>query len=52
MESYLRYLFNVVHTATARGHLQPVYGIGLEADLGERSIDTCRVSRHRPGAHR
>ena len=40
MESYLRYLFNVVHTATARGHLQPVYGIGLEADLGERSIDT------------
>ena len=40
MESYLRYLFNVVHTATARGHLQPVYGIGLEADLGERRIDT------------
>jgi GH15 family glucan-1,4-alpha-glucosidase len=40
MESYLRYLFNVVHTATARGHLQPVYGIGLESDLGERGIDT------------
>ena len=40
MESYLRYLFNVVHTATARGHLQPVYGIGLEADLGERTVDT------------
>src|ERR1700686_1182992 len=40
MESYLRYLFNVVHTATARGHLQPVYGIGLEDNLGERSIDT------------
>jgi GH15 family glucan-1,4-alpha-glucosidase len=40
MESFLRYLFNVVHTATARGHLQPVYGIGLEADLDERRIDT------------
>jgi GH15 family glucan-1,4-alpha-glucosidase len=40
MESYLRYMFNVVHTATARGHLQPVYGIGLEADLGERRVDT------------
>jgi GH15 family glucan-1,4-alpha-glucosidase len=40
MESFLRYLFNVVHTATARGHLQPVYGIGLDGDLGERSIDT------------
>ena len=40
MESYLRYLFNVVHAATARGHLQPVYGIGLEADLGERSVAT------------
>ncbi|HEV3239182.1 MAG TPA: glycoside hydrolase family 15 protein [Casimicrobiaceae bacterium] len=38
MESYLRYLFNVVHTATAQGHLQPVYGIGLDADLGERSV--------------
>jgi hypothetical protein len=34
MESYLRYLLNVVHSATARGHLQPVYGIGLEDRLG------------------
>jgi GH15 family glucan-1,4-alpha-glucosidase len=40
MESYLRYLFNVVHSATARGHLQPVYGIGLEDMLGERIVDT------------
>jgi GH15 family glucan-1,4-alpha-glucosidase len=40
MESYLRYLFNVVHSATARGHLQPVYGIGLEDMLGEHCVET------------
>jgi GH15 family glucan-1,4-alpha-glucosidase len=40
MERYLRYLFNVVHSATASGHLQPVYGIGLDAELTERSVDT------------
>ena len=40
MEDYLRYLFNIVHTATANGHLQPVYGIGLENELVERSLDT------------
>ena len=40
MESYLRYLFNVVHSATARGHLQPVYGIGLEDMLGEHVVET------------
>jgi GH15 family glucan-1,4-alpha-glucosidase len=40
MESYLRYLLNVVHSATARGHLQPVYGIGLEDMLGEGRVET------------
>ena len=40
MENYLRYLLNVVHTATGRGHLQPVYGIGLEHELVERRVDT------------
>ena len=40
MEDYLRYLFNVVHTGIANGHLQPVYGIGLESELVERTVDT------------
>ena len=40
MEDYLCYLFNIVHTATANGHLQPVYGLGLDHELSERSIDT------------
>jgi GH15 family glucan-1,4-alpha-glucosidase len=40
MEDYLRYLINVMHTATANGHLQPVYGIGLESELVERTVDT------------
>ena len=40
MENYLRYLFNVVHTGTANGHLQPVYGVGLENELVERTVDT------------
>jgi GH15 family glucan-1,4-alpha-glucosidase len=40
MEDYLRYLFNVVHTASANGHLQPVYGIGLDHELTERTIDS------------
>jgi len=43
MEDYLRYLNNVI--AGARhgpipGHLQPVYGIGLEAALVERRVET------------
>ena len=40
MEDYLRYLFNVVHAASANGHLQPVYGLGLENELTERTVDT------------
>jgi GH15 family glucan-1,4-alpha-glucosidase len=40
MENYLRYLINVSHTAVRDAHLQPVYGIGLEAVLDERSIGT------------
>jgi GH15 family glucan-1,4-alpha-glucosidase len=40
MENYLRYLFNVMHLATTDGHLQPVYGIGLERELSERTVDT------------
>ena len=35
MERYLRYLANLV-TGAAEGHLQPVYGIGLERHLYER----------------
>jgi len=40
MEDYLRYLINVVHTGAASGHLQPVYGIGLESELVEHTVDT------------
>ena len=39
MEDYLRYLTNIVSMAEngqLHGHLQPVYGIGLEAELVER----------------
>ncbi|MEQ9152288.1 MAG: glycoside hydrolase family 15 protein, partial [Parvibaculum sp.] len=39
MESYLRYLGNIVGTAE-NGHLQPVYGIGLETHLVEHLVDT------------
>jgi GH15 family glucan-1,4-alpha-glucosidase len=40
MEDYLRYLINVVHTGATNGHLQPVYGIGLESELVEHTVDT------------
>lgn len=36
MEGYLRYLGNIV--GTSDGHLQPVYGIGLETDLTEHIV--------------
>ena len=37
MENYFRWIMNIV--ATARdGHLQPVYGVGLEAQLTERIL--------------
>jgi GH15 family glucan-1,4-alpha-glucosidase len=39
MENYLRYLGNIVGTAE-NGHLQPVYGIGLETHLVEHLVDT------------
>lgn len=39
MESYLRYLGNIVGTAKG-GHLQPVYGIGLETHLDEQIVET------------
>ncbi len=39
MENYLRYLGNIVGTAED-GHLQPVYGIGLETHLVEHLVDT------------
>jgi GH15 family glucan-1,4-alpha-glucosidase len=38
MEDFLAYLNNIVGTSE-NGHLQPVYGIGLEARLTERQID-------------
>ncbi len=42
MEGYLRYLNNVIELGDEgpAGHLQPVYGIGLEARLTERVVDT------------
>ena len=43
MEDYLRYLDNIVATARRSdesGHLQPVYGIGLEERLTERLIES------------
>ena len=36
MEGYLRWLQDVVHSS--QGHVQPLYGIGLEASLPERLI--------------
>jgi len=44
MENYLRYLGNIVGNAKD-GHLQPVYGIGLETDLTESLVDTLRGYR-------
>lgn len=35
MENYFRWLMNVV-TSSADGHIQPVYGVGLEKELTER----------------
>lgn len=48
MEDYLRYLANLVDHAGPARHLQPVYGIGLEAELPERLAPS--LSGHRgPG---
>ncbi len=39
LENYLGYLRNLVDDAKG-GHVQPVYGVGLEADIGERVVDS------------
>ena len=39
LENYLGYLRNLVD-ASRGGHVQPVYGVGLEADIGERVVDS------------
>ncbi len=39
LENYLVYLRNLVD-ASAGGHVQPVYGVGLEEDIDERIVDT------------
>jgi GH15 family glucan-1,4-alpha-glucosidase len=37
LENFLRYLRNIVDRAKG-GHVQPVYGVGMEADLAEREV--------------
>ncbi|HXV01494.1 MAG TPA: glycoside hydrolase family 15 protein [Caulobacteraceae bacterium] len=39
MENYLGYLRNIMDAAVG-GHIQPVYGVGFEPILTERTIDT------------
>jgi GH15 family glucan-1,4-alpha-glucosidase len=39
LENYLGYLRNLVDSS-AGGHVQPVYGVGLEEDIDERITDT------------
>jgi GH15 family glucan-1,4-alpha-glucosidase len=39
LENYLGYLRNLVDDAQG-GHVQPVYGVGLEAEIGERIVDS------------
>ena len=39
LENYLGYLRNLVDNSGG-GHVQPVYGVGLEPGIGERIIDT------------
>jgi len=38
LENYLRYLRNLIDQSKG-GHIQPVYGVGLEPALGERIIE-------------
>ena len=48
MEEYLNYILNIV-AASPDGTLQPVFGIQMETDLGEREIDSLRGYRnHQP----
>ncbi len=52
MEDYLRWLNDVVRSARG-GHIQPLYGIGLEKDLAEhRGARTARLPRDGAGAGR
>jgi GH15 family glucan-1,4-alpha-glucosidase len=37
LENYLRYLRNLIDQSKG-GHIQPVYGVGLEGSIGERTI--------------
>lgn len=39
MENYVRWLMNVVAEADG-GHLQPVFGVGLEQNIVERTVDS------------
>lgn len=39
MEHYFNWMMNVIATADG-GHIQPVFGIGLETELTERQIET------------
>jgi GH15 family glucan-1,4-alpha-glucosidase len=39
LENYLGYLRNLVD-ASAGGHVQPVYGVGLEPGIGERVVES------------
>ena len=52
MEDYLRWLYDVVRGAED-GHVQPLYGIGLERELTESIVPhLAGLSRHGPGARR
>jgi GH15 family glucan-1,4-alpha-glucosidase len=44
LENYLRYLRNLIDQSKG-GHIQPVYGVGLEGQIGERIIPSL------PGYH-
>jgi GH15 family glucan-1,4-alpha-glucosidase len=44
MENYFRWIMNIVDDALA-GHIQPVYGIALERQLIERTIDNLQGYR-------
>ncbi|MFC0632413.1 glycoside hydrolase family 15 protein [Brevundimonas balnearis] len=44
LENYLGYLRNLVDDS-AGGHVQPVYGVGLEPGIGERIVDTVKGYR-------
>lgn len=49
MENYLGYLLNIGRHAERTHHLQPVYGIGLEERLTERTVESLAGYRgHKP----